>query len=512
LKRIYLYGLSLLSWLPGTLIAQRVIYSQPFNARSTVQFRIIGRSGNFIWEEKQVRSNYRGTHDKPPQQSFILLDDKLRLIKETAVRYIPGAIKQWLIAGADDLDQVILTSADGKTKIVDNHYYLNENNASESRIIDSIPFTGNPSRFILVRSEDKSKILLLAFDNSEDILTRVHILLLNADCSLIYHHVMAHELFSQPCIQDDEIGFVSESFDNLPVKLADNGEWLMASPSRYSRNYSLFHACPDGGEFTFREIKLSPNYRMEDIAMSINNDQQEMSVGFLSAYQNSELKSVQVCNYSMKQGRFDFDTSYHFSTRYRNMQKKNISRDNFITVPGGGYMLLKEYGSPFDFENKPLLSMTPWETAYMLANYTESEKDTDPLKQGYRLNRGLSPIQAVKNQGDLNIFYFPSVSKDSTWSGTLDMEQHTEKNNPDLSYLLIPKGNKLYMLYNSLEGSMDPLATTTTLNLQGQPADDQLVFWEMNRLLNFQQSRRFSADEVAVPYAGGYRGFVIIRL
>ena len=29
---------------------------------------------------------------------------------------------------------------------------------------------------------------------------------------------------------------------------------------------------------------------------------------------------------------------------------------------------------------------------------------------------------------------------------------------------------------------------------------DALVFWKMNKMLNFQNARRFAVDEVAVPY------------
>jgi len=93
------------------------------------------------------------------------------------------------------------------------------------------------------------------------------------------------------------------------------------------------------------------------------------------------------------------------------------------------------------------------------------------------------------------------------------MEQHAEINNPDLSYLLMPAKNKLYLIYNSQDGSSDPLATTTTLNTHGETTGDALVFWKMDKMLNFQNARRFTADEVVVPYLNNQRpGFAIIRL
>ncbi len=176
-------------------------------------------------------------------------------------------------------------------------------------------------------------------------------------------------------------------------------------------------------------------------------------------------------------------------------------------------MLLKEYGSPFEFEKPIIPLLNSWETTYLVANYTESNKGKDETGKAYSLNRGLSPLYSVRNRGDLNIFYFPGVSKDSTWSGIISMEQHAETNNPELSYLLMPVKNKLYLIYNSPEGFTDPVATTTTLNAHGEATDDALIFWKMDKLLNFQNARLFSSDEVSVPYRNNQQaGFAIIRL
>jgi hypothetical protein len=176
-------------------------------------------------------------------------------------------------------------------------------------------------------------------------------------------------------------------------------------------------------------------------------------------------------------------------------------------------MLLKEYGYAFEFSRPDIPLIDNWEAAYLLSNYTDPKGGNNKLKQGYTLKQGLSPIPYVRSRGDLNIFYFPAVSKDSTWTGIMEMEQHAESNNPDLSYLIIPVKNKLYIIYNSQDGYADPMATTTTLNKRGQEEDDAIIFWKMNNTLNFQQSRRFSTSEVAVPYNNNQPGgFAIIRL
>jgi hypothetical protein len=512
---IILYFIGLFLWLPGKLTAQRVIYSESFNSRSGTRFQVIGKSENFYWIEKLRKEKPNSRHvaaDIGEIQSFGLLDAKLNLLKEIPAVNVPGTQKQWLLAGNQGLDQIIITRSPGKTKILWTRIQANDNLYTAPRLIDSLPFSANASAFLLVRSEDQSKILLVAFENTDELVTHVHALLFDSDRNPIYHQVITEGLFSQPCIQDDEIGFPAESFDNLPIKLANNGEWMMVSPSRISRNFSLFHACPNGSDYNFREIPVSPYYKMEDIAMSIDNDQQQMSVGLLSAYSGSSFKNVQICNYSIKQGRFDFDSAYRFNTQALDSRNKNLSHESFIAVPGAGYLLLKEYGSPFDFNSPAIPFINNWETAYLLANYSEPNPGKEQTKQGYTLNRGLSPIRSVRNRGDLNLFYFPSVSKDSTWSGIMEMEQHSESNNPELSYLLVPVKNKLYIVYNSLDGFTDPLATTTTLNIHGQATNDALIFWKMDNMLNFQHSHRFSTTEIAIPYMNNqHTGFAIIK-
>ena len=472
--------------------------------------RVVGKSENFYWTV-QFQNQRKDSKAGPELAGFDLFDAKLNLIRENVSLYIPATAKQWLMTGKNYLDQVMLTASGKKTKLIFNRLYTD--GPAEHHLVDSLPFSADPSAFLLVRSEDHSKTLFIAFENTDEVYTRLHAILFDENWHPVYHQVISDSLLSQPCIQDEEIGYPGESFDNLPIKLANNGEWLMVGPSRVSRNFTLFHSCANGVDHQFREIPVSPFYKVEDLAMGIDNIKQEMSVGLLSRYMKTSLKNVRIANYSISQGRFDFDTSYRFNTQQRDIQTKNLSHESFVAVPGGGYMLLKEYGIPFDFDKPETPFIENWEAAYLLANYSESNPRTGSLPEGYTLNRGLRPIPYIRNRGDLNIFYFPAVPKDSLWSGTLVMEQHAESNNPDLSYLMIPDKNKLYIIYNSLEGFSDPMATTTTLNKQGQPTGDALVFWKMKKILNFQQAHRFATDEVAIPYLNNRQnGFAIIRL
>ncbi len=513
-RRIIPYCFGLLLWLPGKSTAQRVIYSQTIHTRGAIRLRVVGKSENSYWVEKlqkqKSKSNSVADGDDVIQ-GLGLFDAHLNLMEEQLPVTIPETMKQWLMTGTGSLDQIVVAHSGDQLIITCNRY--RENQIAETKSIDSLSFLSAPSCLLLVRSEDQTKNLLIAFENTDPDITRVHAILFDADWHTLYHRIISDIQMSQPCIQDEFIGFPSESFDNLPVKLANNGEWLMAFPSRVSHNFSLFHASPDGSGFSFNEIPVSPFYKMEDVSMSIDNQKKELNLGLLSAYRNTSLKNVQVYNYSISRSQFTFDSSYHFNELHRDLQSKNLSHESFTAIPGGGYMLLKEYGSPFEPEKPDIPLVNNWEATYLMANYAESNTEKNENGKGYLLNRGLTPLSMVRNRGDLNIFYFPGVSKDSTWSGIISTEQQAETNNPDLSYLMMPLKNKLYLIYNSPEGFTDPIATTTTLNLRGEATGDALVFWKMDKLLNFQHARRFSQDEVAVPYRDNQQsGFAIIRL
>jgi hypothetical protein len=515
-RRLISYVIGLICWLPDTVSAQHVLYSDALRARSGTQFEVIGKSENIYWVAKLHKEkiyHQKKTSEENSLISFELFDTKLSPLREEVSVNLPGTRKQWLLAGKKSLDQIILTGTANQTKIICSRYPDDPLQINQIRVLDSLPFLADPSSNLLIRSEDHSKILFVAFENDDEYTTKVHALLFDGDWNLIYHHTIAQPLFAQPCIQEDEIGFPGESFDDLPIKLANNGEWLMAFPSRINHNFTIFHACPNGNEYQFEELRMSPYYKTEDIAMSIDNDKQEMSVGLLSRYMKTSLKNVQITKYSILQGRFDFDTSYRFNTQANEMKNKNLSQERFIAVPGGGYMLLKEYGIPYESNNieNPFIGST--EAAYLLANYKEAENTKSNQEEGYHFNQGLSPIPLIRNRGDLNLFYFPAVSRANAWSGTLIMEQKPESNNPDLSYLLIPDKDKLYIIYNNGEGYGNPVATNTTLNLQGQLTDDGLVFWKMNKMLNFQHAHQYDVDEMAIPYARNQQtGFAIIRL
>ena len=121
-----------------------------------------------------------------------------------------------------------------------NRYASTGNLVWQERAIDSLPFHERANSFLLLRSEDQSRILLLAFENLFFSNPRVHAMLFNEEWNLLSYKTYTHEWLTQPMIQYDEFNFPVEPFSNSPVKLTNDGNWMMISPSRMNQNYLLF--------------------------------------------------------------------------------------------------------------------------------------------------------------------------------------------------------------------------------------------------------------------------------
>ena len=202
-----------------------------------------------------------------------------------------------------------------------------------------MPFYEPGNSFLLVRSEDRNLTLLLGFEFVPGGAPRIHALMFNADWQLLSSRVYNHPFLTQPMIQDDYTGYPLEDFDQGTVKLANNGEWLMVSPSRTNNNYLLSHFNGSDTGFRYEEIWLPAVAVTEDISLSIDNMRGEAYAGVLSDFQlHHTLKNVRIVHYSMAARSFDFDTAYQLTTlgggKVRN---NNMVKENFMAMPGGGF-------------------------------------------------------------------------------------------------------------------------------------------------------------------------------
>src|SRR5579871_211909 len=494
------------------LSAQRVLYSPVIYDRYSSRFELEGKTENYYWllSERQIHSK----HADVIEQNLQIYDSRLSEVNEIPKFIVPqNAIKEYLIAGRKYFDRMLLSNDSNKINISVQRFLQDGSQSSQNKIISSFPFIESGTSILLIRSEDKSKIMLLCFESVSSSAPKLHTILFDENWHQLLYKIYQHPFISQPIIQDDFTSHPIESFSNSAVQLANTGQWLMAAPSRTNNNFLLFHFCDDGSGFSYKEINLPSSSELEDLSLSINNDKGEAFAGLLSKFHYAPLKNVEVVHYSMEKQQFDFDSSYRFNTLPGNkFRNENLVHENFVTVPGSGFLLLKEYGREFStsFEDYN------WDPASFFANNNAS---TIRLlvyanSDGYTKFNQLASSSNTFRRGDLSLFYFPAQKNDSCWSGIISKQQTTDMNSPNLSYALFSEKNSLALLYNSsIKNSEEQYGSSTFLDNQGNIINDGgVAFWKFNTMLNFQQAKQIDANELAVPYLDKERrGFAIIK-
>ncbi len=522
-------------------MAQRVLYSPYLRENPESRYEVAGKTGNYYWLLKQQpqKANRNRASRKSPEdtgwltdwQGFDVFDTRMNLIRSIPMTPMPeAAFKEYFVPGTVHFDRLILTGEPHKTLIwikrwesrmsfegsIEGESY----SPGADRLIGSLPFKESANSFLLVRSADRSKTLLLAFEPVTEAPPKMHAIIFDQDWMQLSYNVYEQPSISQPMIQDDAIGYPAEEYGSSPVKIANNGQWLMAAPSRTDHNFLLFHFCGFDNSFSGKVIRLPSASTTEDIDLSIDNEQGEAIAGVLSRFRYTFLKNVQVVHYSLLNERFDFDSSYRFSTRAEGKAiKENLEKERFLAVPGSGFLLLKEYGRPFTYGTGENNDGDPWDPEFLLANNLGDigVRGLPINLDGYTREQGLAGFRSEFDRGDLSLFYFPGKrsdgSRDSCWSGMINKEQTTEMNAPWLSYLAVPLGSKIFLLYNSFFRNQDQYGTTAILDHEGHLLPDEgLVFSRYRNTLRFQESRQISEDEVAIPYEKDQRkGFSIIR-
>jgi hypothetical protein len=248
---------------------------------------------------------------------------------------------------------------------------------------------------------------------------------------------------------------------------------------------------------------------VEDIVLSLDNEKQEAFAGILSRVRNPAVKDVRMVHYILSEKKIDFDTSYRFNTLASNKTKgENLYEEYLLAVPGKGCMLLKEYGRPFS--SKYLGEQQTGEASSIANNVTAASIN----KNDYTRYGNLFGARNSFDRGDLSLYYFPASVDDTCWSGIINKEQMTELSSSYLSYVFLPKEEKLFFLYNSFfKNGQNQYSSTTILDQKGNALDEGVVYWSMKNTLVFQKARQISENELAIPYERNARkGFAIIRL
>lgn len=505
-----IFGLILLSFCTGFLGAQQVLYSPFISNQPETRFQVIGKAGNYYWVQKSKKilrpKKYTGVWDEG-NFNFEIYDDRMDPVTTIPFTVSNDVIKEYFIPGEEYFDQLLFLKDNFRTTVLLNRFAPDGSTVTTNDTLAYFPVRMKYSNFLLVRSEDKSKILLLGFETIADSLPTLHSFLYDKNWALLNKTVYTDANISQPYVQYDLVDYPLEHFSNTAVKLANSGDWLMTVPSGTNHNFILVHFYGLDGKFSWREIKLSPSVSPEEIILSLDNTKQEASTGILSRIRYESVKNVRIAHYLLSDRRIDFDTSFRFNTLANKTRNENLYEEYFMTVPNKGFMLLKEYGKPFSF-NEP-----------EERNYQRSEADSilfdavDVNRNEYTRYSNLAGSRTAFDRGDLSMFYFPWTRSDSCWSGIINKEQTTEITSSYLSYVFLPREDKLFFLYNEFFRNNNQYSNTTVLDQKGNTVEEGVVYWKMKNNLVFQKARQISANELAIPYErNGRNGFAIIKL
>src|SRR5436190_11713144 len=498
------------------LCAQRVLYSPFISSQPETRFEVIGKAGDYYWIQKSRRKiNTKMSADpwvNDKGLSLEIYDERMNSVRSIPSSISANMIKEYFIAGEQCLDQLLILSGDQRIIALLNRY------AADGSTIEKVDTVGNfPRRmkcedFLLVRSQDKSKILLLGFEAVPESPPKLHAFLFDKNWNVITKTVYSNPNISKPMVQYDMIDYPVEDYSSSPIKVGNDGQWLMTVPSNTNRNYLLVHFRGLDESLTSKEIKL-PSTAIEETGHDLNNGKQEGSVRILSRVRVSAVKNVRVANYSLTDCQFVSDTSYSFNTLAASKVKnENMFEEYFMTVPGKGFLFLKEYGKMFssELENEDI---TSGDEVAEIKKRGDDPNSRFMNKNDYTRYNNLAGTRNNFDRGDLTFYYLPAKSNDSCWSGIINKQQVTELGSSYLSYVFLPRRDKLFFLYNSFYKNRDQYSSATVLDERGNALNEGVEYWKISNTLVFQRARQISENELAIPYEKNSRnGFAIIRL
>ncbi|HEV2355935.1 MAG TPA: hypothetical protein VGR89_16915, partial [Puia sp.] len=269
------------------VVAQEVSFCEPYSDRFTLDEELVAKIGNYFWVEMTNRQRpTRHSAYPADDRLFVIYNNRMKAVNQVKPITCPGTeLKEYLIACSDHFDQLFLS--ENGSRHVDlwvQRYTADGTAVGTERKVGEMPFFEPGNSFLLVRSADRNLALLLGFQFMPGGAPKIHAMLFNADWGMLSSMVYNHPFLTQPMIQDDFSGYPMEDFDQGTVKLANDGDWLMVSPSRTNNNYLLSHFTGTDTGFRYEEIWLPKIAATEDISLSIDNKANEAIAGVLSDF------------------------------------------------------------------------------------------------------------------------------------------------------------------------------------------------------------------------------------
>jgi len=218
-------------------------------------FEVIGKVGNSYWLYKSRKNNTYKTWPPKEERSFEVYDDRLQRIKEIPSPFPDSVIKQYLIPQRYSFDQLMFVKASNKTNVVINRFTPDgEEEATHVQLFD-IPGEMTLEDVLVTRSPDRTKILILGFVRSTSLNPDMYARVYTRNWELLNETVYKEGYLLQPVVQYERTEHVLESSDASPVKLTNNGEWLMVAPARLRSSFVLCHFKNVDSSFVQVDIK-----------------------------------------------------------------------------------------------------------------------------------------------------------------------------------------------------------------------------------------------------------------
>lgn len=494
------------------VIAQSVLYSPTVNDEENTSFDVIGKAGNYYWLY-QVKKNFAYKNGRPiwpPKEegSFEVYDGRLQKVTQIPAPLSDSVIKQYLIPQRYSFDQLVFKNAPNKTSVLVNHFSQDGAKAAKNVPLFDFPNEMALEDILVIRSPDRTKILLLGFVRTENITPDVYARVYTRDWELVHEIVYKKGNLLQPFIQYEYTEYPLESTDASPIKLTNSGDWLMVASERFKNNYVLCHFKQGDSTIAQMDIQQLSTTGVEYCSLSLEGES-NVYIGTLENITNAD-KKVRIMQYDLAGARLAYDTSYGFHLPDAFKKREHyVAEEEFIHIPGKGFMYMKEYGRRYYVDLYGDQIMLDYEQQYpAYSNHASKLKFNE---NEYTRNTSLSDNKRLV-RGDLSMKYFPFNAADTCWGGLLHVEQETELRPHNLSYACVPSGDKIIFLYNSLAKNDHKVSSTTILDHKGQPLDEGVIFWRSANVLNFQKARLIHPGELCVPFdRNGVQGFAVIR-
>jgi hypothetical protein len=434
-------------------------------------------------------------------------DGRLNHVKEIPVSLSDSILKEYLIAQAACFDQLVFKKSGNNTGVVVNRFTPDGAGAVKRAHLFDFPAQMELEDILVTRSPDRTKILLLGFVRGTNVTPDLYARVYTADWELVYETIYKEGNLAQPFIQYNRIEYVRESPDATSIKLLNSGDWLMVAPAGFKNSFVLSHFNKDSSIVQV-DMHQPKNSGIEYFSLSVEEGR-DAYVAILENLTPTD-KRLRMVQYNLLQNRLGYDTVYtfHLPNTFKNQEYQ--FEEEFIQIPGKGFMYVKEYGRRYFINNWGDEIILDDEQEY--AAYTNRASKLKFNEDEYTRTSNISDTKKRFERGDLSVRFFPLQPADSCWGGLIHVEQVTELRYDNLSYACVPSKDKIIFLYNSLAKNLHKVSSTTILNHKGQPMDDGVIFWRSDKVLDFQKASLVRPGELFVPFdRNTLQGFAIIR-